>query len=94
MTPDAQTRAAMAEAAAKVFALSYPGRDSRIDDDRLVRDIIAAAILVAEKAGWKLVGVEPTLPMMGDFEDAAQNGCEMPELWRAMHAAAPGWGDG
>ncbi len=66
------------------------GSPELLTDEALlyVGKAITAAILAAEARGFKLVGPEAT-------DDMAHAGTYIttPQMWRAMHDAAPKWED-
>ena len=109
MTPDAQTRAAMVDAACKTLAMSsdgaiWPdayGEDEQAASREEIDAVLTAAILAAEARGFKLVGSEAMGKMLSDTRELLLHKHGMPigngvakDIYKAMIAAAPGWGDG
>lgn len=78
----------MIEAARKAAPVHLgPALDSTIV--RIGEAMLGAHPAVAVPDGWKLVPVEPTVDMMGAYHNAKRTMHTVPEIWRAILAAAP-----
>ena len=103
MTPDAQTRAAMVEAACVAYVKAHPilqdwpGSITQIGQENLrswMASAITVAILAAEARGFKLVHRGATDTMKMEWVRKFDNAMGPQRMWEIQHNAAPGWGDG
>ena len=94
MTASTEIRAAMVEAAYR--ELYQEDDENEAVHRRMIGHALTAAILAAEARGFKLVGPEATLDMLnaGWEKMFGETAGPTSEVHYAMHAAAPGWGDG